>query len=115
MLKVVSDNERSTVQNINAKQVNDWLALHLETVAALLKLLGQRAASLGVMSGSMLSSITENLHFTVSEKIHLKKLLNRWQVLSEGAEPPMSLSEYSSAGAFLEAFNVMIEQLPIRL
>ncbi|MCX7089797.1 MAG: hypothetical protein NTV00_17305 [Methylococcales bacterium] len=115
MMKVISDNEDAAIHTINAKQVSLWLAEHVDTVAALLKLLTKRAQTLIPPKADTLELLTKVLHFTVSEKNQLKILLLRWQVLTDNTEMPLSATEFSSARLFLSELSARIQQLPVSL
>ncbi len=113
--KVISDNDQSAVQNINAKQVTALMSQHTETVSSLLSQLNKRAQSLVPRFPDSATAITNALHFTVSEKNQLKMLLLRWQALTDNAPLPLTPTQFSSAQIFLSDFNALIQQLPIAL
>lgn len=113
--KVISDNEQVTLQAINAKQVSSWMASHVAAIVALLQQYEQRAQHINALPITVFSIITQHLHFTVTEKSQLKKHLARWQVLTNNAELPVSLNQFTSAHQYLVELNALIEQLPVQL
>ncbi|NOT83310.1 MAG: hypothetical protein HOP02_00720 [Methylococcaceae bacterium] len=113
--KVISDNQQSAVHNINAKQVSALLSQHLAAIAALLEQFNSRAQALTTRSIEAVEQISNALHFTVSEKNQLIKLLSRWHVLSSNAPLPLSAAALKSARMFLDELSALILQLPVAL
>ncbi len=81
-IKIVSDNEFSNIDNINAKGVVEWVANKITEIDILL----MRWASFGDSIGDRLideyDEIAKKWRFTVSGENKLKTLLLRWVVLS---------------------------------
>lgn len=81
-LKVISDNEASTIVNIHPKQVSAWIAEQLPVIDALIKTLRNLAESITILELPIFAELLEQMHFTANEQLQLKNLLCRWQVLS---------------------------------
>ncbi len=76
-LKVVSDNETSPPQLIQASTVTELINLQMNTIADILKQLIQLVDSLNQPELSDFNSLVSRYRFSASEKIQLKKLLSR--------------------------------------
>ncbi len=81
-LKVVSDNEDSSIGRINAKVVAEWFTEQSAEIEQICHRFLQLQAL--VVPGELqeYSEIVDQWHFTVTGKIRLKSLLKRWAVLS---------------------------------
>ena len=82
-LKVVSDNESSSIDKIQAKLVSQWIASQMTEIELLLKQLVMLRESAVSIELKEYKEMIERWHFTVSGKIKFKTLLMRWKVLSD--------------------------------
>lgn len=114
-LKIVSDNEQSSVSNINAKQVTEWINLQMETVCRIFELLLERTQLLNYSTTGYFEELTSIHHFTVSEKVQLKALLSRWEILSAKSKLPLMPAQFKTTRAFLESLAIHINRLPVLL
>ena len=82
-LKVISDNQLSTIENIEAKQVSIWVAKYISVIEQLLSLAKQQS-SLTILSvnGALFEQFLGRYHFTVNEREQLKGLIEKWDVLT---------------------------------
>lgn len=81
-IKIISDNEQTTIESINAKKVSQLISNHLPQIEQLFhhwKLLQQSVIPSEIKE---FNQISKRWNFTVSGKIRLKSLLSRWQMLS---------------------------------
>lgn len=81
-LKIVSDNEDSSIDNINAKLVAEWLAKHTAEIELICRRFLQLRTAIVPVELQEYSKIVNQWHFTVSGKVKLNALLRRWAVLS---------------------------------
>ena len=114
-LKVVSDNQDAGITQINAVLVSAWITAHFDTVERLLVLLDKRVQHVQEGESEHFEQLIRQHHFTVSEKVQLKALLLRWELLSERRELPVTLSEFKNTRAFLEALSTQLARLPVVL
>jgi len=82
-LKVISDNQDSSVDAINAKQVSALIAAHLSTIEILLAQTSALAASITAPEPQLFKQLLQRYHFTVHQRQQLKSQLSRWDVLSD--------------------------------
>ncbi len=81
-LKVISDNQDSSIAAINAKQVNALMAAHLFTIEALLIQTNALADSITIPEPQLFNELIQRYHFTAQQRQQLKNQLVRWDVLS---------------------------------
>ena len=90
-LKVISDNQLSSVENIEPKRVAALIAAHLATIESLLA----RATSMaGLITRSELrifEHLIQRYHFTVNERMQLKNHLSRWNIVTN--HRPLEIEE----------------------
>ncbi|MEF3077011.1 hypothetical protein V2P20_18445 [Methylobacter sp. Wu1] len=85
-LKVVSDNKQMPAENIEPKQVSALIAAHIPAVEALLADMTALAKLITSPEPHLFSRLVQQYHFTASERIQLKNLLCRWDVLTDHRE-----------------------------
>jgi nucleoside phosphorylase len=81
-LKVISDNQLSPVENIQAKQVAALIAAHLAKVESILSRAVALAELITKPESRFFEQLTERYHFTVNERMQLKNQLSRWNVVT---------------------------------
>ena len=81
-IKVISDNEKTAIESINAKKVSQLISNQLTQIGQLFNhwILLQQSAIPSELKE--FSQISKQWNFTVSGKIRLRSLLSRWQLLS---------------------------------
>jgi len=84
-LKVVSDNENSSIEKIQPKLVTDWITNQMNEIERLLQKLETLRESIVPIELDSYNEMIDKWHFTVSGKIKLKSLLQRWKVLTNTA------------------------------
>ncbi|MGZ5006474.1 MAG: 5'-methylthioadenosine/S-adenosylhomocysteine nucleosidase family protein [Methylobacter sp.] len=83
-LKVISDNQLSPAENIEAKQVAVLIAAHLAAIEALLAELSRlRKLIKPPEQPELFEQLTRRYRFTVSEQGQLKNQLSRWMTLTQ--------------------------------
>ena len=90
-LKVISDNEASSIENIQAKQVSALIAPHLAKVKSILFHAAAMAETINEPECSHFERLTELYHFTVNERVQLKNQLSRWNVVT--SHQPLEIDE----------------------
>jgi nucleoside phosphorylase len=81
-LKIISDNQLSPAENIQAKQVAALIAAHLPSVESILGQTAAKAASITTPEPNQFGQLIQHYHFTVNERIQLKNQLSRWNVIT---------------------------------
>ena len=82
-LKVISDNQLSAIEAIEAKQVSIWVAKYVSVIEQLL-ILAKQQSRLTMLSvnGALFEQFLGRHHFTVNEREQLKGLIEKWNVLT---------------------------------
>ena len=81
-LKVISDNQLSTVENIQPKQVSALIAAHLATVESLMSRTATQAELITSPEPRLFEQLIQRYRFTVNERMQLKNQLSRWNVVT---------------------------------
>lgn len=90
-LKVISDNQETSVDAINAKQVSTLIAVHLSTIEALLMQTNALADLITSPEPQLLNELVQRYHFTAHQRQQLKNQLSRWDVLTD--QQPLLLDD----------------------
>lgn len=85
-LKIVSDNALSSIEAISENLVNEWISLHQDAIETLIERLVVGRRVLPDVNNEVYGQLTEQFHFTASNAVKLKNLLQRWQLLMSGHE-----------------------------
>jgi adenosylhomocysteine nucleosidase len=86
-LKVISDNELSSVENIQPNQVASLIAAHVAAIETLLAELSGLAKLITAPEPAQFAELTQRYHFTASEQGQLKNRLSRWSALTRQPIP----------------------------
>ncbi|MFI3219205.1 MAG: hypothetical protein QX189_08800 [Methylococcales bacterium] len=89
-LKVISDNQHSPANLINAKQVSLLIAAQLATIEAIINQVVALTELLLTPDTPLFEQLSQQYHFTVSAKMQLKALLARWVVLTDNQPLPIN-------------------------
>jgi adenosylhomocysteine nucleosidase len=81
-LKVISDNQLSSVENIQPKQVAALIAAHLATYESLLALTATKAELITTPEPRLFEMLIQRYCFTINERMQLKTRLFRWNVVT---------------------------------
>jgi hypothetical protein len=85
VVKIVSDNQYSSIDNINEVLVENWVGDRLVVIDELIGLLNQSRALLKQVDVHSLSEpILQRFHFTQANTNKLNALLKRWVVIRSG-------------------------------
>jgi len=82
-LKVISDNQHSSIETINAKQVSALIAAQLSTIESLLIKTSALAALITSPEPQLYNQLIQNYHFTAQQRQQLKSQLSRWDVITD--------------------------------
>jgi nucleoside phosphorylase len=114
-IKVISDNEQSAIESINAKKVSQLISNQLTQIEQLLNHWVLLQKSVIPSELKEFNLILQQWNFTVSGKIRLKSLLSRWQMLS--AEPWLANNQakLKSSKDVLKKLEIDINFLKVNL
>ncbi|MGR8980478.1 MAG: hypothetical protein ACU84H_10365 [Gammaproteobacteria bacterium] len=108
-LKVISDNQASPAEKINPRQASFLIADQLSTIEKILTELSRLSGQITVTEPAGFSELALRYHFTVSERLLLKKQLNRWACLTGGQALPEPTADLNKAGDVLNWLERQIE------
>lgn len=114
-LKIVSDNNHTSIDRINPKRVSEWVASQMDSIQQImddLKTLNQPIQTNGLRS---FDEIIKKWHFTVTGTIKLKALLNRWQLLSTDCWLSYHSHSFSDGKQLLKKLQSDVENLDVYL
>ncbi|MCK4840401.1 MAG: hypothetical protein KAT04_00800 [Methylococcales bacterium] len=114
-LKIVSDNETSSIDNINAKLVAEWITKQLTDIEMVLKKSSLLRKPFVTIELNELTEIVNNWHFTVTGQIKLKALLMRWRVLTSQPWKGFYAKDLSNGKVLLQRLEKDINQLELKL
>ncbi|MEI8208369.1 MAG: hypothetical protein D0528_04895 [Methylococcales bacterium] len=108
-LKVVSDNQRSSVENIQPKQVSEGIARHLTVVDLLLSRIVAQTEWVNQSEPQLFEDCVQRYYVTVNERQQLKKLLSHWDLLTDHQGIEIDTSSLKSAKELLRWLNLKIQ------
>ncbi len=114
-IKIVSDNETSSIEQINAKSVAEWIASHKVEIGRLLAHWTKLQASIVSEELEDFDSLVKKWHFTVSGRIKLKSLLTRWMVLTSKSWVGESKVDFRNSKKVLHQLEADVNRLDIQL
>lgn len=114
-LKVVSDNTASPASQINAQQVTQLIAAHIDTFSVFLHALTELAEPLRIKEPPGWANLIQQVHFSSNELSQLKKQLTRWQVLTNQQALDISDQTFSSGKQVLQWLDKKLAAVEFRL
>jgi nucleoside phosphorylase len=96
-LKVISDNQHTSVETIQPKQVASLMAAHLSTVEDLLIRAVALAELITTPEPLLFEQLIQQFCFTVNERMQLKSRLARWNVVTN--HRPLDIDHAGLKGA----------------
>lgn len=114
-LKIISDNELSSVDNINAKFVTGWVQNQLIEINQVIVSLLNLRECVAQREWGEFHHIVKKWHFTVTGEIRLKALLMRWKVLAEETWTGFEKEDFNSAKELLIKLEQDVEALRVEL
>jgi hypothetical protein len=115
VFKIVSDNQRIGIEAINAKKVTAWITASIEKMAIVIEKLQALAISLHNPNSHDYELLQAAYYFNVNNDYQLKASLQRWNVLSNGAELNFSKIKFHHAKAVLQWLQQQIDLQEFRL
>jgi adenosylhomocysteine nucleosidase len=109
-LKIVSDNESSPAQSIQAKQVTGLISAQLPVIESILNALSKLSGLVVKPDLSEFDHILNRYHFSATEQIQLKKLLSRWQLVKGGNNIELPSNPASSGKEFLRLLDASLNE-----
>lgn len=98
-IKVISDNNQSDIQQINANSVVEQIGNAVQSVEKMMQSLPFDTMPLSESVNALSASLIEQLHYTTTETHTLKQLLHRYNALSGDLPTAQSLLNLNSAKA----------------
>lgn len=114
-LKVISDNQASPANMIQAKQVSVLIANHLATLEALIAQAIALAELMITPKIPLFEQLIQSYHFTVSAQTHLKAQLTRWAVLTDNQPLEFDDAQLTNGKDVLLWIEQKIKQVPVFL
>ncbi len=114
-LKIVSDNSANPATQITAKMVSRLINDNLQALDDFIKHLLSLKHAITAPAHTEQAKLLQQYHFTVSNQVKLKNLLQRWQVLTENAPLPLGAYQAINAKAFLQYLESELEKLDYSL
>ena len=114
-IKVISDNEQTTIESINAKKVSQLISNQLTQIEQLLNHWVLLQKSVIPSELKEFNLILQQWNFTVSGKIRLKSLLSRWQMLSAESWLTNNQAKLKSSKDVLKKLEIDINCLKVIL
>lgn len=114
-IKIISDNEQSSIKNIHPKKVTEWITDQLQIIDTLLIQWIKLKEIIPDTNHDEYNEIISKVHFTVSGQIKLKALLTRWNILSTKPWLKDNNVDFSHAKKLLRTLEMDIEQLSFYL
>lgn len=114
-LKVISDNQSSPADTVQAKQVSAWIG---ESLGILEKLISEMVAlqrKIETIEPKFYRQAVTTWHFTVSEQLKLKNALLRWDVLMGGKPPEIDMSAIQKGRDVLRWLDKRMEEVDFKL
>ncbi|MGR8999558.1 MAG: hypothetical protein ACU88J_11000, partial [Gammaproteobacteria bacterium] len=109
-LKVISDNQFSTAENIQPKQVSALLAAHVLTIEALLKVASGLEKQITAFKSLQFEQLIQRYYFTASERMKLNNQLTRWTVLTRKPIPDFDQSRLLKGKDLLNWLDQLIDK-----
>lgn len=82
-LKIVSDNKEAPADQVDARRVSNLIERNISILEWLLDELKQQSDKISHLSLPDYDDLVETYRFTASEKMQLKNMIMRWEVLTE--------------------------------
>lgn len=101
VLKIVSDNSRTSIAAINEALVEQWITKQQTSIEDLLTRLSALKQQLKPIESVLYAQLLNEFRFTVSDGLKLRSLLQRWQVLIGDEAPNWQSQRIKSGKEFL--------------
>ncbi len=116
VLKIISDNGRSTIENINESMVENWVGGQLKIIETLLVALAYLQHTMPVVPvPPLLQHLLGQFHFTMTNAIKLKALLMQWSVVGNDEGLEWSAANFKSANQVISWLEQQLNKREFRL
>jgi len=114
--KIISDNDCSPTENINAKKVRTLIEKRLPDISIIIEALSSLHNHSTITSQAIsITGLTNDYHFSHYQKIHLVKLLERLSLLTNQDDYDQLVPKLKNSGQVLDWLENKIKELPVRL
>jgi hypothetical protein len=114
-LKIISDNQQNTANMLQVNQVPIWIEQHLAVIDSVASALISLADSLLGVETPNFQTLIEQFHFTATEQIQLKNLLQRWQVMTNQPIPEFNTMDYKRGKDILRWLGKKLDEVDFYL
>ncbi len=114
-LKIISDNQQQGVKEINGKKVSRWIAAKIDMIAIFIEELRGLREQIPQNDQQLYLEIIQLFHFTVSNRVKLKSLLQQWQVISNQQPLNYHAADFNHAAELLAWLERKIKSQTIHL
>ena len=113
----MSDNDQQHFSNINAEQVSQYITNNIPVIEKVIEALLPRSEELTKLAAmpNAYNTITEQIHFTVSEQVQLNRLLRQWQLRLPAVNPIDQIQFDMPAKNVLQVLSNKIKASPYSL
>ena len=115
IFKIVSDNQLTGIEAINAKKVTAWMTASIEKMIIVIEKLQALAIDLYSPNSPDYVLLQAAYYFNVNNSHQLKASLQRWNVLTNGAKLTFSDIKFQHAKAVLQWLQQQIDLQEFRL
>ena len=115
-LKIISDSDSISRQQINPKQVSLLVNANIENIENTTNQLSQMAQSILLSPPSQFTEFLQRWHFTDHQKLRLEQYLSRWEVVSYDNLPDLKyLKVFKTGKEVLVWLENRLNGMPFRL
>ncbi len=114
-IKVISDNELAPTSDIKPEQVSRWLAQSIRILETLIEEMVALTQAVDYEDCELYETLIRTWHFSVSERVKLKKLLQRRSVLINGEQPELDATKLKNGKAVLSSLEEELDSIDFSL
>ncbi|MEY4210151.1 MAG: hypothetical protein RLZ92_530 [Pseudomonadota bacterium] len=114
-LKIISDNSVSSIENINEVIVTDWIAKKVNNIKQLVNNLLNAREFRPKSNNDLYYQLIQQVHFSESNAVKLKKLMQKWQTVMGNSELKWTDSGASSGKELIAWIEEQLEQKAFEL
>ena len=116
-IKIISDNETLHIDNISGAGVVNLLEQRMDDIANVADKLLVMVAALDAenMSDEEIDFITSRFHFTVSQRLQFKTLMQHWFALTDMSPlAVLNIDALKTTNALLNSIQLKLSELPVK-
>jgi nucleoside phosphorylase len=114
-IKIVSDNQQSSINQINAREVTTWIENQIAIINIVFKKLTRLHQLIASVNLENYNEILNMWHFTATGKIKLKSLLIRWKALSATDWFISDVNNFCTGKELLKKLEADVDQKEVHL